>query len=257
VSGDLWLRQKQLQERVSIAREVAKDQNITLVKPEVSQEEKWRVLKFASKIVSYHVSKKPKHLDDVVLHAMGNATDSSKLLLTNSDQPLSPQEKWQKAILLSANKRGKMKQPSMSSRASSHSDIQPVSIHTINRRMSKMGKKPFLGSVPHDQSLSDSNFSTSPKITSPNKRCELNSQTTYIAVNTRALSEDAKVENEPDKETVVNVDNANTTNTATNSATTPTTEENKEQVNAKEVAANATESSHYSYSDNNKLDLLF
>ena len=68
------MRQKQLQKRVSIAREVAKDQNITLVKPEVPEEEKWRVLKF----VSYHVSKKLKHLDDVVLHAMGDTADSCK-----------------------------------------------------------------------------------------------------------------------------------------------------------------------------------
>ena len=83
-----------------------------------------------------------------------------------------------------------------------------------------MGKSSIL------QSQSDSNFSTLPKITSPNKRHELKSWTTYITVNTRALSEDVEeVENESDKE---NVDNTNTTNTATNSTSTPTTEENKE-----------------------------
>jgi len=93
--------------------------------------------------------------------------------------------------------------------------------------MSKMGKKPCLGSMP--QSQSDSNFSPSLKITSSNKRHKLKNWTTYIAVNTRALSEDVKEnESEPDKETMVNVDNTNTTNTATNSTSTPTTEENKE-----------------------------
>jgi len=251
VPEDLWLRQKQLQERVSIAREVAKDQNITLVKPEVSQDEKRNVLQFASKIVSYHISKKPKHLDDVVLQAIGNATNSSKLQLKNSDQPLSLKEKWQKAILLSANPREKMKPPSRTSRAGSHPEIQPVSVHKISQRMNKMSKNPFLGT--ETQSQSDCNFSALSKIAPPNKRHEVKSPTT---VKTEALLEDVdEVENESDKEILVtNVDNTNTTNSTANSTSTMTIGENRGQIDAKEVAANST---HYSYSDKNKLDLLF
>ena len=247
IPGDLLLRQKQLQERVSIAREVAKDQNITLVKPEVSQDEKRHVLQFASKIVSYHISKKPKHLDDVVLHAIGKATNSSKLQLKNSDKPLSIKEKWQKAILLSANTREKMKPPSRTSRASSHSEIQPVSVHKISRRMSKMNKNLILGTEP--QSQSDCNFSALSKIAPPKKRHdhELKSPT---AVKTEALLDDDEVENESDKEILVtNMDNTNTTK----ATSTTTISEKRGQVDAKEVAANST---LYSYSNNNKLDLL-
>ena len=199
--GDLWLRQKQLQERVNIAREVSKDQNLKLVQSEISQDEKRRTLQLASRYVSYRISKKPRRLDDVVLHAMGSAADSSKQsLLEDSDEPLSPKQKWQKAVLLTANKRQQdMKRPSMTSIASSHSEIQPISIRTIGQRMNKMNKKPLIGSV--SQSQSDYNLSALSKCSPPNKRSTLKSRTTYTMMNTRAQLEDvAEVENELEKQ---------------------------------------------------------
>jgi len=111
--------------------------------------------------------------------------------------------------------------------------------------MSKMSKNPFLGTEP--QSQSDCNFSALSKIAPPNKRHELKSPT---AVNTEALLDDDEVENESDKEILVtNMDNTNTTK----ATSTTTISEKRGQVDAKEVAANST---LYSYSDNNKLDLL-
>jgi len=201
--ADLRLRQKQLLERVNVAREVAKDQNIKLVQPELSNQDKRRTLQLASKVVSYRISKKPRRLDDVVLHAMGSAADSRKQSLPHdSDQPLSPKEKWQKALLLSTNKQKDMKRPSMTSLASSHSEIQPVSIRTIGQRMNKMNKKSFLGSV--SQSQSDYNLSALSKSSPPNKRGTLKSRATYATMNSRTMLEDvAEVQNEPDKQTSV------------------------------------------------------
>jgi len=240
--ADLWLRQKQLQERINIAREVAKDQSVTLVKPEVSQGEKRCVLQLSSKIVSYRVSKKPKHLDDVVLQAMKSAADSCKSLLTESDQPLSSKEKWKRAILLSVIKREELRLPSTISLASSHPEMQPVSIRKISKSMKRISKKPFLGSVPQSQSLSA--LSNNPPIS---KRHELRSRNIYTTMNTKPPLEDVVEvdENKPDKETLVtNTDNIKT---ATNSTSIITTGENKEQVADKQAAAN---SSRNSYSDN-------
>ena len=96
-------------------------------------------------------NKKPKRLDDVVLHAMGSAADSIKQSsLENSDEPLSPKQKWQKAVLLSAINR-KVRTSSMTSKASSQSKLRPVSIRRIGQRISRKSKKTLIctvGSVP-------------------------------------------------------------------------------------------------------------
>ena len=103
--------------RVNVAHEVCKDQNIKLVQPEVSQNVKQRALRLASRYVSFRISKKPQDMADVVLQAQ------KQLLLTNSDQPLSPKQKWQRAVLLSANKTKIMKNPSETSLGSSYSEM--------------------------------------------------------------------------------------------------------------------------------------
>jgi len=234
VSRDLWLRQKQLQERVNVAREVAKAQNVTLAKPEVSQDKKRHVLQLAPKMVSYHISKKPKHLDDVILQAMRGAADSRKSLLTDSDRPLTSKEKWQKAILLSANKKEAKRRPSaMTSLASSDPEMQPVNIPK-GQRMKEINENPFLGLVP--QSQSDGAFSASSNNLKPNKRPN------QIVMNTKPLSEDIVEinENELNKEILVTkTDDVSTIETTTNSASTMTSDKNKMQVNDKEAAANS------------------
>ena len=237
--ADLRLRQKKLLERVNVAREVAKDQNIKLVQPELSNQDKRRTLQLASRVVSYRISKKPRRLDDVVLHAMGSATDSHKQPLPeDSDQPLSPKQKWQKAVLLSANRQEDMKRPSMASIASSRSEIQPVSIRTIGQRMNKMNKKPFLGSVP--QSQSDYNLSALSKSSPPNKRSMLKTRTTYATINSRTLLEDvAEAENELEKQTTVKNKDIKT---ATNSSLFVPTGQSNQQDDAKEVTAKSTAS---------------
>jgi len=201
--ADLRQRQRQLLERVNVAREVAKDQNVKLVQPELSQDDKRRTLQLASKYVSYRISKQPRGLDDVVLHAMGSAAEARKQsLCEDSSKPLSPKEKWQKALLLSANKKSEMKRPSMTSLASNHSEMQPVSIHTIGQRMNKMSKKPFLGSVP--QSQSDYNLSALSKCSPPSKRGTLKSRATCATMNPKQLLEDVvEVENELEKQSSV------------------------------------------------------
>jgi len=237
--ADLRLRQKKLLERVNVAREVAKDQNIKLVQPELSNQDKRRTLQLASRVVSYRISKKPRRLDDVVLHAMGSAVDSHKQPSPqDSDQPLSPKQKWQKAVLLSANKQQDMKRPSMASIASSHSEIQPVSIRTIGQRMNKMSKKPFLGSVP--QSQSDYNLSALSKSSPPNKRSMLKSRTTYATMNSRTLLEDVvEVDNELEKQTS---DKNKDIKTATKSSLFVPTDQSNEQDDVKEVTAKSTAS---------------
>ena len=254
-SDDLWLRQKQLQERVNIAREVAKNQYNTLVQPAVSQDEKRRILQLASKYVSYQISKKPKRLDDVVLHAMGSAADSTKQSsLEDSDEPLSPKQKWRKAVLLSANNR-KVNGSSMTSKASSQSKLRPVSVHRIGQRMSRKSKKPFLGSVP--QSKSDHNLTGLSKSSPPNKKGALKSRATYATMNTGALLEDVdEDENEPDKQSSVE-NKGYKSKTATNSTSAMATGEKKDQFDAKEVATKPTESNRYLYSDSNTLELLY
>ena len=254
-SDDLWLRQKQLQERVNIAREVAKNQYNTLVQPAVSQDEKRRILQLASKYVSYQISKKPKRLDDVVLHAMGSAADSTtQSSLEDSDEPLSPKQKWRKAVLLSAHNR-KVNKSSMTSKASSQSKVRPVSIHRIGQRMSRNSKKPFLGSVP--QSKSDHNLTGLSKSSPPNKKGVLKSRATYATMNTGALLEDVdEDEHEPDKQSSVE-NKGYKSKTDMNSTSAMVTGEKKDQFDSKEVATKPTESNRYLYSDSNTLEFLY
>ena len=56
--ADLRKKQKQLMERVNLAREVAKDQNVKLVQGEVSQEIKRYALRQSSRYISFRMSKK-------------------------------------------------------------------------------------------------------------------------------------------------------------------------------------------------------
>ena len=193
--ADLRQRQRQLLERVNVARKVSKDQNVTLVQPELSQDDKRRTLQLASKYVSYRISKKPRGLDDVVLHAMGSAAEARKQsLCEGSSRPLRPKERWQKALLSTANKKNEL--------ASSHSEIQPVSIHAVGQRMNKMSKKPFLGSVP--QSQCDYNLSALSKCSPPSKRSALKSLATCPTMNPKQLLEDVvEVENELEKQSSV------------------------------------------------------
>jgi len=55
---DLCQKQKQLLERVAVAREVAKDQNVTLVQPDISHFVKQRSLRLSSRYISFRMSKK-------------------------------------------------------------------------------------------------------------------------------------------------------------------------------------------------------
>ena len=181
--ADLRFRQKQLLERVNVAREVSKDQNIKLIQPEVSQNVKQRALRLASRYVSFRISKKPQNMADVVLQAQKQS------LLANSDQPLNPKQKWQRAILLSANKTKVMKNPSETSLSSSYSEIQPISIHTIGQRMSRMSKNPYHSEFPMSQS--DYTLSSKSKDYSSTKKSVLKTCASCTLMNTKPVLEDA------------------------------------------------------------------
>ena len=176
-NNDFRLRQQQLFERVNVAREVVKGQNDKLYKPQVSQDDKKLTLKLASRFVSYHISKKPHGLSDVVFHAM----DKSKPASADDDRPLSAKEKWQKAKLLvssASQHTPEMPRPSIISLRSNHSELQLVKIKTLGQDRSKHPQNRGI-----KLSRSEDDLSKLQKESPPRSRPLLKSRATAAVIN--------------------------------------------------------------------------
>ena len=191
--NDFRLRQQQLIERVKVAREVVKTQNNKLYKPQVSQDDKKKTLKLASRYVSYHISQKPHGLSDIVFQAMDKKKSASP---ADTDRPLTAKDKWQKAKFLvssASQHTPEMPRPSVTSLRSNRSELQLVKIHTL-------GQHPYKPKHPHigDMKLSHSehNISELAKQSPPTARPRLQSCATAANLSTRGLEDVDEVDGE-------------------------------------------------------------
>ena len=200
--SDFRLRQQQLLERVTIAREVGKNQNNKLYKPEMSEEDKKRTLKLASRYVSYQLSKKPSGLSDVVFQAMAKNKPASP---ADGSKPLTVKERWQKAALLSSSSRHtpEMKRPSMASLRSNRSELQLVKIHTLGQQ-SRNPRHPPGSDV--KQSYSEQELSKLVKDSPPKTKPPLKTRATAMGITTGIGLDDVV---EVDGETTVGAGSVN------------------------------------------------
>ena len=185
--SDFRLRQQQLLQRVTIAREVGKNQNNKLYMPEMSEEDKKRTLKLASRYVSYRLSKKPVAMGDVVLQAMASNKPTSP---ADGGQPITVKEKWQKAVLMSRHT-PEMKRPSMASLRSNRSELQLVKINTLGQRSSNP-RYPHISDI--KQSYSDQELSKIGKDSPPKTRPPLKSRATAMGITTSGLEDVVEVD---------------------------------------------------------------
>jgi len=164
--AELRQKQKQLMERVNLAREVAKDQNVKLAQPEVSQEIKRNALRQSSKYISFRMSKRYQHKDGVVFQPTGHETDTeNKSTLTNSIKRLNQD---------SSPVINEAKDSTTSSLSSIHSEVLPAAdIHTSDQT-------PLLGEVYTSQS--DCTLS---KSSSTTKKSVLKACTSYTSIKTK------------------------------------------------------------------------
>ena len=139
--SDLRQKQKQLLERVDVAREFAKDQNITLVQQDVSHIVKRRSLRLSSRYVSFRMSKKRQRKNS----EMGQSTscEDNTQDVPSLAGPNNPSSK-QKVISPLVNKTVGSK---MSPGTSLGSKMLPANLIHLNNR-----KKPLLSEVNKSQS---------------------------------------------------------------------------------------------------------
>ena len=202
--SDFRLRQQQLLQRVTIAREVGKNQNNKLYMPEMSEEDKKRTLKLASRYVSYRLSKKPGGMGDVVFQAMADNKPASP---ADARKQLTVKEKWQKAALLSSGSRHTpdMKRPSMASLRSNRSELQLVKINTLGQQSSKP-RHPHACDI--KPSYSDQELSKIDKESSPKTKPPLKSRATAMGITTTGLEDVVEIDGEKE----VTVGTGNVTN---------------------------------------------
>ena len=197
-SNDFRLRQQQLLARVDVAREVAKDQNNKLYKPQVSRHDKKKTLKLASRYVSYRISQKPRGMSDIVFQAIDKKQSASP---ADNDRPLSAKEKWQKATFLvssASQHTPEMPRPSVTSLRSNRSELQLVKINTLGQHLHKP-KHPLIGNV----KLSHSEYdlaTLAKKQSPPTSRPPLQSRATAFDISTRGLEDVDEVDGELETE---------------------------------------------------------
>ena len=180
---DLRQKQKQLLERVNIAREVAKDQKSKLIQPEVAQEVKQHALRLSSRYVSFRMSKKRQHKDGVVLQPTGCETNTqNQSSLAGSTKQLSQKQKDMSPV---ADKAEESMTSPMTSLSSIHSEMLSTNYHTNDQGIHKISQ---LGEVYKSQS--EYTLSSDSKGSPPTKISSLKPCTSYTPINIKQLRDD-------------------------------------------------------------------
>jgi len=176
IPADLRQKQKQLMERVNLAREVAKDQNNKLVQAEVSQESKQHALRQSSRYISFRMSKKRQCKNGVVFEPTGREDDTqnqsspavSNKQLNQTQQDMSPEV-------------SEAKESSMTSLSSINSKVLSANICTNDQGA------PLLG----EEYTSQSNYTLESGSSSPTKKSSPETYTSNAPINTKQLPDSA------------------------------------------------------------------